>query len=251
MKRRFYMRCINGARFPYPREGGADGMDCSRFSVLGGDCPRVLPKCRPIVIDSDGSIREIGPEHTVPISSGCRLYVDGSVFVVDWRDGADLPMPPLPGPSAIELAYVGSVERGPSSQPADLPQTKTRFTAGVKSDFGKVRGTLVPADAEAWVARVMEYGAEKYEVGNWLKLSDEAGRTRIVDALKRHLDAIRMGETFDSDTKMPHVAAIACNAAFLLHFGYLSGEPGWNPFKLTAEQIQALRDAPSLGKMAK
>ena len=249
MRRRFSMRCVNGTSLAFAPESD-NGINCERFAVrcmhtITVGSPTIFPKGSPIVVDSDGKIQEIGPEHEVPISSGCRVFVDGSVFVINWCDDPDVPMPPLPGPSNISIDLDGP------KVAENLNRTKARYTSGVKSDFGKVRGELVPPDAEAWVARVAEYGAEKYEIDNWKKLSDQEGQRRLREAIRRHLDALRRGEVFDPETKMPHAAAIGVNAAFLLHFGFLSGEPGWDPFKLTPEQVQALRDAPALGKMAK
>ena len=86
------------------------------------------------------------------------------------------------------------------------------FTTGSVRDSqaGKPRPDLAsPFAAErlgAWLAK----GAEKYAERNW-----EKGQpfSRVVASLHRHLMRYQQGAT-DED----HLAAIACNAMFLLHY---------------------------------
>lgn len=125
---------------------------------------------------------------------------------------------------------------------------------GIKYDAGKVRLGLLPRRALAWMARVCEYGALKYREGNWVKLSDADQLAQLREACQRHclaaFDSIEP-ETFDPESKLPHLAHAATNLLFLLHHETVQGKIG-DAEKLTRDQaqvfarlavLQALRDA--------
>lgn len=118
---------------------------------------------------------------------------------------------------------------------------------GTKYGAGKPQPSLVPYDAIAWLARVLEYGAAKYARGNWQKLDSEADRIKLLDALERHVGEFKSGKAFDVESKMPVIAHVLCNAVFLTYFLVRDGIPGSDPHELTAEQRQALTDAKALG----
>ena len=84
------------------------------------------------------------------------------------------------------------------------------MTAGVKDDVGKplvLRGFLqqFPQAIEA-VARVSEYGAEKYTWNGWETVPDR--EERYGEALARHL----LKEGYDAESSMLHAAHAAWNA---------------------------------------
>lgn len=85
---------------------------------------------------------------------------------------------------------------------------------GTKLDAGKPRMSLFPAGALRAIVAVLEYGAVKYSPGGW-RLVTEAN-VRYYDALQRHLDAWRLGERFDAESGLLHLAHAACCAVFLL-----------------------------------
>lgn len=101
----------------------------------------------------------------------------------------------------------------------NMPQVETQI-AGTKYDDGKVQYTLVPPYALQEVARNLTEGLKKYkERNNWQKVPN--AEQRYMDALMRHFEAIRRGELYDTDSSvpdMPHMAAVAVNAMFLLEF---------------------------------
>ncbi len=82
---------------------------------------------------------------------------------------------------------------------------------GIKHDQEKPDMTIVPRAAKVAIAKVLMHGAEKYGRDNW-KLVEER---RYLAALMRHTDAVADGEEIDPDSGMPHVWAIAANAAIL------------------------------------
>lgn len=101
----------------------------------------------------------------------------------------------------------------------NMPQTDTQI-AGTKYDDGKVQYSLVPPYALQEVARNLTEGLKKYkERNNWQKVPN--AEQRYMDALMRHFEAVRRGELYDTDSSapdMPHMAAVAVNAMFLLEF---------------------------------
>jgi hypothetical protein len=60
--------------------------------------------------------------------------------------------------------------------------------------------------------RVLQFGADKYEVDNWKK---GLPYTEISNSLLRHLIAFLSKETLDSESQLPHTAHILANAMFL------------------------------------
>ena len=90
---------------------------------------------------------------------------------------------------------------------------------GMKFDSGKLlfgcvtRGFAKPLKE---LAKVMTFGAKKYERDSWQAVPD--AETRYEDALDRHLNAWKGGENVDPETGLYHLAHAAANIMFLLHF---------------------------------
>lgn len=87
------------------------------------------------------------------------------------------------------------------------------MTEGIKYDKGKLRWSLLPMEELEEVVKVLDYGATKYAPNNWKKIDTE----RYMDALMRHMAAYLQGETEDPETKLHHMAHIACNALFIIY----------------------------------
>ncbi len=85
----------------------------------------------------------------------------------------------------------------------------------LKFDAGKPRYSLVPSKALEGVAKVLTFGANKYSANSWQLVEDT---DRYIDALLRHIEAVRQGETHDSDSGLQHMAHVATNAMFLFEF---------------------------------
>ena len=85
---------------------------------------------------------------------------------------------------------------------------------GRKHDLGKPDFSLVPPNAELEVIRVLTYGAAKYDRDNW-KLVDSAA-DRYFAAARRHMSAVRRGESYDEETGVHHYAHAICSLLFLL-----------------------------------
>jgi hypothetical protein len=88
--------------------------------------------------------------------------------------------------------------------------------AGAKDDSAKPPVELVPAEAIEAIARVMDFGRNKYVENGWKAVPQ--GFRRYLAALLRHAYALQKGEVLDPDSGLPHVYHIACNGAFLAYF---------------------------------
>lgn len=86
---------------------------------------------------------------------------------------------------------------------------------GIKHDEGKPPMSLLPYPALREIARVLAFGAKKYDPHNWrggFKWS------RIADALLRHIGAWLEGEDLDPESGLNHLAHAGCCLLFLLTF---------------------------------
>lgn len=83
---------------------------------------------------------------------------------------------------------------------------------GIKHDQGKDRISLLPFRALRQVAKVLTFGAKKYGPNNWQGVETE----RYEDAMFRHYEAWRAGETSDPESGLHHLAHMTCCALFIL-----------------------------------
>ena len=94
--------------------------------------------------------------------------------------------------------------------------TAVEKPGGLKYDDGKLQYGLIPPIATRSLAQVLTFGAAKYAPNSWQTVQD--GERRYLDALYRHLEAYRSGESTDSESGLSHLAHAITNVAFLLHF---------------------------------
>lgn len=82
-----------------------------------------------------------------------------------------------------------------------------------KFDDGKWKFSLVPPKIIEAIARVREYGANKYETTNgW----QEVESIRYYDAMQRHICAMHDDlNAIDEESGLPHLWHVACNVAFM------------------------------------
>lgn len=86
---------------------------------------------------------------------------------------------------------------------------------GIRKNDGKIRHDLITAFAQEQLAKVLTFGANKYEERNW-----ERGMlwSKVLASLERHLQAVKSGEDYDPETGELHSAHIMCNAMFLTEY---------------------------------
>lgn len=90
--------------------------------------------------------------------------------------------------------------------------TTPSVTGGLKHDSGKPRVDLLDPLWLLAVARVLGFGAEKYEAHNWRK---GIAQSRLLAAAMRHLLAYNSGEDTDQESGLPHLAHASCCLMFL------------------------------------
>ena len=85
-----------------------------------------------------------------------------------------------------------------------------------KFDEGKLRYGLIPPRPLAAIVTVLTFGAVKYAPNNWQKVPN--AKERYTDALMRHIELWRSGETYDQESGEHHLAHAGCCILFLLWF---------------------------------
>lgn len=88
------------------------------------------------------------------------------------------------------------------------------LSEGRKFDHGKLRYGLIPPETLEELAGVLTYGANKYAPNNWQNV--EPFKERYTDALYRHIEAWRAGESVDEESGLSHLAHAMCNVVFLI-----------------------------------
>ena len=85
---------------------------------------------------------------------------------------------------------------------------------GLKYDSAKPKMNLLPPKAILEVAKVLTFGAEKYDAENWRKLDDL--QNRYTAGALRHIFAHMDGEELDPETNLSHLAHALCCLLFKL-----------------------------------
>ncbi|MBU8921745.1 MAG: hypothetical protein KOO63_07995 [Bacteroidales bacterium] len=99
-----------------------------------------------------------------------------------------------------------------------MPKKKIEINGkGTKFDFRdkKTRLELLPPNFTEAIGKVLTYGAEKYDAHNWMQGMEFS---RLIGAMKRHLEEIEFSEDWDPETAEQHTAHIGCCLAFLHYF---------------------------------
>lgn len=78
----------------------------------------------------------------------------------------------------------------------------------------KIRWSLVDYEALKPMVEVLAFGAKKYSDDNWKK---GLKTKEVCESLMRHLTAYLSGQDNDSESDLPEVGHILCNAMFLSH----------------------------------
>lgn len=86
---------------------------------------------------------------------------------------------------------------------------------GKKNDSEKIRMELLSTTALLEIAKVMTFGAKKYDADNW---RGGIAWRRVLGAALRHLTAFNDGEDTDPETGLSHLAHLGCCVMFLLEY---------------------------------
>lgn len=88
---------------------------------------------------------------------------------------------------------------------------------GLRYNKGKPRMELIEPGFMEEVAKILTFGAEKYDINNWKKF-DIVKRFQTYGSLMRHLEAHRKGEKNDPESGCSHLCHIVANSMFLWWF---------------------------------
>lgn len=84
---------------------------------------------------------------------------------------------------------------------------------GLKYDSAKVPMDLLPYDSLEEIAKVLAFGAQKYDKANWAK---GIQISRLIAASIRHIYQFNRGEDKDSESNTLHLANACCNLMFAI-----------------------------------
>lgn len=84
---------------------------------------------------------------------------------------------------------------------------------GKKFDAGKPEYGLIPPVALLEIAKILTFGAQKYSANNWQKVKP---KIRYFNAAMRHAWSWMMGERYDPESGMHHLAHAAISLMFLM-----------------------------------
>ncbi len=99
----------------------------------------------------------------------------------------------------------------------DFSDALTGKGGGFRLNKGKLRYDLVEPHAYRDFVEVLTDGANKYFDRNW---ENGLSWTSVLASLKRHIQAIELGEDYDPESGRLHIAHAACNVHFLNAFYY-------------------------------
>lgn len=75
----------------------------------------------------------------------------------------------------------------------------------MKYDEGKAPIHLIPPEAIIAMARVLGFGANKYDENNWRRDSSTTKHSRTYSSIQRHLNAYWSGEDNDPESGLSHL----------------------------------------------
>jgi len=96
-----------------------------------------------------------------------------------------------------------------------MTQLESKNEPGMKFDYGKTPLELLPTIALREIAKVLEFGAKKYDPWNWAK---GMSWSRLAGAALRHLYAWLEREEKDPESDLSHLAHLGCCVLFLLTY---------------------------------
>lgn len=94
-----------------------------------------------------------------------------------------------------------------------VPLTSDQASAAIKFDSDKPTMSLLPTLPLLEIAKVLDFGKQKYAAHNWRK---GIAQSRLISAAMRHIVAYNDGEDLDAESNLSHLAHAACTILFCL-----------------------------------
>ncbi len=92
---------------------------------------------------------------------------------------------------------------------------KEASPVALRFNEGKVRWDLIDPTAVEGVAKVLDFGTNKYTAENWRKGLSWKSTLR---SLESHLQALKRGEDLDPESGLPHIDHLGCNWMFFSNY---------------------------------
>ena len=108
-----------------------------------------------------------------------------------------------------------------------MTEVRTTSATGGEKGVKPERFSLMPRAGLAAIARVFGFGASKYAAHNWRRGYEWS---KSFDALERHVQAAKDGETYDEESGLPHLAHAGFHVLVLLTWLEEQGEGIDNAF---------------------
>lgn len=108
-----------------------------------------------------------------------------------------------------------------------MTEVRTTSSTGGEKGVKPERFSLMPRAGLAAISRVFGFGAQKYAAHNWRRGYEWS---KSFDALERHIQAAKDGETYDEESGLPHLAHAGFHVLVLLTWLEEQGEGIGNPF---------------------
>lgn len=108
-----------------------------------------------------------------------------------------------------------------------MSEVRTTSATGGEKGVKPERFSLMPRVGLAAISRVFGFGASKYAAHNWRRGYEWS---KSFDALERHVQAAKDGETYDEESGLPHLAHAGFHVLVLLTWLEEQGEGADNPF---------------------
>lgn len=108
-----------------------------------------------------------------------------------------------------------------------MAEVRTTSSTGGQKGVKEERFGLLPRRGLEAIARVFGFGAQKYADHNWRRGYEWS---KSIDALERHIQAFKDGETYDEESGLPHLGHAGFHVLVLLTWLHEQGEGADNPF---------------------
>lgn len=172
-------------------------------------------------VDNNGNFIHLPNHEVYPHPSGFQWSVEFDKYVpllhYDPKESVTMGAGTTTA-KAIEEQYdhvLGNLSEGGIQAKIDMVLGRLEKVHAVKFDSGKPPMSLLSRTALEEIAKVLEFGAQKYGKNNY---KTGMNWSRVLDAPLRHIYAFIDKEDNDPESGISHIAHACCSLMFLLEF---------------------------------